>query len=762
MLTTLSGSGTGGLLHLQEEPARAAVTGDWPRWLDPRVEAAVRGAGITDLYSHQSRLAELAHSGQHAVLATGTASGKSLGYQLPVLSAVVAGSDAPTGRGASALYLAPTKALAADQLAHLEAMAVPGLRAVTVDGDTPIEERRWARRHANLVLTNPDLLHHTMLPGHQHWAPFLRALRYVVVDECHVYRGVFGSHTAAVLRRLRRVAALYRSEPTMVMASATVADPAAHAADLAGCPVQAVTEDGSPHGAVTVALWQPGPPPAATGATPAQQPPADDQPRRSAVAEAADLSAALVGHGVQTLTFARSRVGVETVADRVRRRTGFEADQVAAYRGGYLPEERRALEAGLRSGRIRSLAATSALELGIDVSGIDAVVIAGWPGTVSSLRQQAGRAGRAGSSSLAVLVADDDPMDTYLVHHPERVFGAPVEAAVLDPHNPYVLAPHLVAAAAEAPLTEADEAWFGPQTVPLAQTLTQRGVLRLRPRGWFWAGENSAAGQTSLRGAGEAVVRIVDARTGGVLGTVDPARAHSATHPGAVYVHQGQSFVVTVLDLDDGSAHVLPGDPGWSTQAKSVSTFDILDVEQQRTSGPISLSFGVIEVGTQVTSFLRRSPDGTVLGEHPLQLPERRLRTRGVWWTVQEDALADVVPLEFGPGALHAAEHCSIGMLPLVATSDRWDVGGVSTMLHPDTGLPTVVVYDGYPGGAGFAGRGHQHVRTWLGATRSAIADCPCRHGCPGCIQSPKCGNGNEPLHKAGAMAVLDLVLRHL
>lgn len=753
-LSSLRDVGTGELLHVRELPQRHAVSAGWPDWVNPQVAAAIRGTGVDTLWSHQRTAADLAWTGQHVVLSTGTASGKSLGYLLPMLSAVADGASAPTGRGATAIYLAPTKSLAADQEARIRSYAVPGVRAATYDGDTPPDERRWIRDHASLLLTNPDLLHHTMLPGHERWASFFRALRYVVVDECHVYKGVFGSHVASVLRRLRRIAARYGASPTFVLASATIAAPGLHCEELTGLPVEAITQDGSPRAAMTFALWQPG---SKAGG-------GQDAAQRSAVAESADLMTALIAQGVQTLTFARSRVGVEIVAEMVR--SGLRevvpgsATSVAAYRGGYLPEERHVLETDLRTGVLRGLAATSALELGIDVSGLDAVILAGWPGTHASLWQQAGRAGRSGQRSLVVLVAADDPLDTFLVHHPEAIFDRPIETATLDPANPFVLAPHLTAAAHELPLTEADGAIFGTSMPSLVDTLVARGLLRRRPKGWFWAREDRPSDHFSLRGGGDDDVRIVETRTARVLGTVDAARAHSAVHTGAVYLHQGQSHVVTALDLEATSAHVVVGDPGWSTVARSVSAFDIQQVEHEKSWGAAKLHFGTIRVRSQVTSFLRLLPSGEVIGEHPLDLPERALQTRGVWWTLPESALeAAGLDEAAWPGALHAAEHASIGMLPLVAQSDRWDVGGASTALHPDTGMPTVVVYDGYPGGAGFAQRAYDEAATWLMATRAAIAACPCKDGCPSCVQSPKCGDGNNPLDKAGAIVVLDLVL---
>ncbi|MDN5795968.1 MAG: DEAD/DEAH box helicase [Intrasporangium sp.] len=752
LLSLLAGDEPARLLHVHQVAARRPRPADWPEWTDPTLLAALLGQGIGRPWSHQVAVAEAAHRGEHVVVSTGTASGKSLAFHLPVLTDLVAGTSAPNGRGATALYLSPTKALAADQLARLDALALPGARPATYDGDTPTDERRWVRDHATLVLTNPDLVHHSLLPGHDRWASFLRALRYVVVDECHVYRGVFGAHLAAVLRRLRRVAARYRAEPTFVFASATVADPQEHAARLLGMPLTAVTEDGSPRGAMTFALWEP---PIVLGA--------DGAPRRvSTLTETGSLLAQCAAADVQTVAFARSRAAVEVVARIARERvSGSLEGRIAAYRGGYLPEERRQLESALRSRELIGLAATNALELGVDVSGLGAVLLAGWPGTLASLWQQAGRAGRAGEESLAVLVAEDDPLDTYVVHHPEAIFGRGVEAAVVDPDNPYVLGPHLAAAAAELPITAADEVYFGAGMGAVLDRLVAGGVLKQRPRGWYWARQDRPTDHLSLRGAGEPV-RVVESRTGRVVGTVDEAASHAQIHTGAVHLHQGQTWVVTELDLDDHAAFVVRGDPGWTTQARSVSDFEIVDPLEQRDWGPLRCSFGRVRVRTQVTSFLRRLPSGEILGEHPLDLPPRTLDTKGVWWTIPvavlEDAGIDEVCI---PGAAHAAEHACIGMLPLFATADRWDIGGVSTDLHPDTGLPTIMVYDGHPGGAGFAERGYRRAPEWLEATREAIASCECEQGCPSCIQSPKCGNGNEPLDKRLAVVLLDLTLRH-
>ena len=762
--------------HVRTQPSRDAQYAPWPEAVPAVVRAAFEADGIHELWTHQAAAIEQVLAGQHTVVATGTASGKSLTYHVPMLSAALSadrGSGFSSLRGPTSLYLAPTKALAADQRNRLDALHIPGARVATLDGDTPPDERRWIREHANIVLSNPDLLHHTLLPGHERWSMFWRNLQIVVLDECHIYRGVFGAHTANLIRRLRRIAHRYGAEPTFVLTSATSGAPAEHAHALTGLNVTPLTDEGSPRPRSHVVLWEPGEQPQTDASARTDSAETADEPsdaglpakRRSAVAETADLLAQLVTQGTQSLAFARSRVGVEVIADMARQQlqlSGHPRDWVAAYRGGYLPEERRELEHSLRTGALRGLAATSALELGIDISGLDAVLITGWPGTVASLRQQMGRAGRGEHDALALFVAADDPLDTYFIAHPDVFFGQSVEATVMDELNPHVLAPQLACAAAELPLTEADETFFSPAMWPLVDAMTERKILRKRPRGWYWARDDRPGDHVSLRDSGEQDVRIVDARTGTVLGTVDGARAPGTVHAGAVYLHQGRSFIVRELDLADGSAHVVAGNPGWSTMAKSTSEFRIVQSEKSERWGATELAYGTIRVTNQVTSFLRKLPSGKVIGEHPLEMPARELVTKGVWWTLPEDELlaAGLSPADL-PGSLHAAEHCSIGLISLVAQGDRWDIGGVSTALHPDTGQPTVVVYDALPGGSGFAARAFDQATTWLQATRDTIASCRCESGCPACIQSPKCGNGNHPLDKAGALMVLDLVLQH-
>jgi DEAD/DEAH box helicase domain-containing protein len=746
------------LTHLDVRPSRDGQPVDWPCWSHPDVVAAFEAAGIHRPWSHQAATAEHARSGRHTVVSTGTASGKSLAYLLPALSAIADSVRAPADRGDTVLYVAPTKALARDQLASVSALGVPGVRAAAYDGDCLPEERDWARDHATYVVTNPDMVHKTMLPNHARWAPFWASLRYVVIDECHRYRGVFGAHMAQVLRRLRRLSSHYGAAPVFVFASATMAEPEATASRLLGLPVVAVTSDGAPRGETALALWEP-PVTSLLGEHGAPV-------RRSVVAESADLVVDLVTRGVPTLAFVRSRHGAELLALQARRALA-EIDpalpgRVAAYRGGYLPEDRREIEHRLRSGELVAVAATNALELGIDISGLDAVVLAGYPGTRASLWQQVGRAGRGSRGGLAVLVARDDPLDTYLVTHPDVLLDAPVEAAVFDAANPYVVAPHLCAAAQELPLTEDDLPLFEGEVSAMLRSLCDTGHLRRRTRGWFWTRRDRAADLADIRSAGGSPVRVVEPQTGRLIGTVDPATADTTVHRGAVYLHLGETYLIESYEPADGVALAMRASPPHSTIARVSTEIRIVDEELTTSWGDAELCFGAVEVSSQAVAYLKRSVlTGEPLGEEPLDLPARQLRTKAVWWTLPDECLLRAgIPEAAVPGAAHAAEHAAIGLLPLFATCDRSDIGGVSTSMHADTERLTVFVYDGYAGGAGFADRGYRAAKDWLQATRDAIAACRCDDGCPSCVQSPKCGNGNSPLDKRAAVALLNEVLR--
>src|SRR4051794_39224744 len=740
--------------YVHRLPMRRSDSRPWPDWVGADLRARLADRGVPSPWRHQVATAQLAWEGHHVVVATGTASGKSLAYQLPALARLAADPRA------CVLYLAPTKALARDQLTSVAALADPSVRPAAYDGDTPTEERDWVRRHSRWIVTNPDMLHRGILPAHQRWSSTLRRVAYVVVDECHAYRGVFGSHVGHVLRRLRRICRRYGAEPVFLLASATVAEPARAATRLVGAPVVAVTEDGSPRPGATFALWEP-PLTERTGEHGAPL-------RRSAAADAATLLADLVKKGARTLAFVRSRRSAESVAEQARRLLADRgrADlvrRVDSYRGGYLPEERRELERLLSTGELLGVATTNALELGIDIAGLDAVVLAGYPGTLASMWQQAGRAGRAQRESLVVFVARDDPLDHYLAHHPRAVFGRPIEATVTDPTNPYVLGPQLCCAAVELPLVPADLADFGgPAAEAQLEDLVAAGLLRRRPTGWYWAGRGRP--DVDIRGSGLEPVSIIETGTGRLLGTVDGDAAHTTVHTGALYVHRGETYVVDEFDVDEAVAAVHAESPEWTTVARDVTDLAVVAVEQTCRLGTVTAHTGVVDVTNQVVAYQRRRlGTGEVLAEFPLDLPPRQLRTRAVWFTLDSRAVqrAEVDEIAL-PGSLHAAEHAAIGILPLLATCDRWDLGGLSTALHPDTGTATIFVYDGHPGGAGFAERGYAVLRSWLQATRATVATCECESGCPSCVQSPKCGNGNDPLDKTGAVRVLDVVLDEL
>ncbi len=744
--------------HVEHLPPRRSEHRDWPQWADPRIVAAFADRGVGTPWSHQAVAADLAHAGRHVVLSTGTASGKSLGYQLPILTALAAD---PRAR---ALYLSPTKALGHDQLRAAQALtdAVPSLRDVApsaYDGDATTDLRRFARERSRWIFSNPDMIHLSLLRNHARWAVFLRNLQFIVVDECHYYRGIFGSNVAMVLRRLLRLCERYSGSPTVFFASATTAAPAETASELIGQTVTAVTEDGSPQGGRTVALWEPALLDDLVGENGAPV-------RRSAGAEASRVMADLMAEGARTLTFVRSRRGAELTALGARTRLEQVApdlvDQVASYRAGYLAEDRRTLERALSDGALRGLATTNALELGVDIAGLDAVVLAGFPGTVTSFWQQAGRSGRRGQSALIVLIARDDPLDTYLVHHPQALLKKPIERVVIDPRNPYVLGPQLLCAAAELPLTDAEVRSWDAETV--AAALIDDGLLRRRPGGYFPAPGVDPHPAVDIRGSSGGQIAILETGTGRVLGTTGTGQAPASVHPGAVYLHQGETYVVDALNFEDGIALVHAGDPGYTTSARELTDIAVTGDGELHGHGPVTVGVVPVSVSNTVTGYLRRALDGEVIDFVELEMPTRTLDTVAVMCTITPEALADngVEALSV-PGALHAAEHAAIGLLPLVASCDRGDIGGVSTAAGPGpgelAGLPTIFVYDGYPGGAGFADRGYRQIDTWWAATAAAIEACECPAGCPSCVQSPKCGNGNDPLDKAGAVRVLRLVL---
>lgn len=734
--------------HVHHRDASDGTAADFPDWVPSAVIAALGRVGVARPWGHQVTAAEAAFAGHHVALGTGTASGKSLAYLLPILAATAAPvdrrdlpvSDWARTRGATALYLSPTKALAHDQSRMWRALGLPDWRTGVLDGDSDPADRRFARDFARVVLTNPDMLHKSVLPNHPRWSRLLGSLRFVVVDEAHHYRGVFGSHVAAVLRRLRRVAAHYGADPVFVAASATVAEPGALLGRLAGVAgVVEVLDNDAPRPALDYLLWQP-----------------TDDPH----VEAAALMARLVAEGRQTLAFTSSRVQAELVARRAQDLVGDRA-RIGAYRSGYLAEDRRELEAHLRDGSLRGVASTNALELGVDVAGLDAVLTCGFPGTVSAMWQQAGRAGRRGRDALAVLIAREDPLDAYWCQHPALLFDRPVERVIVSLDNPYVVARHLAAAAQELPATTADENYFGPATIPVLDRLAAQGTLRRRAAGWFWTSPERAVDAIDLRTSAGRSVEIIESATGRLVGQVDPASADRAVHEGAVYLHQGQQWLVETYDPPAGTALVRRCRAGYLTQPLTDTEIRILAGDRNRDAGAAVVTVGWVELSSQVTGYLRRDEQsGTVWDRTPLALPRRTARTRAVWWTI-DHARLDAGGLAPGSraAAAHALEHACLALLPAFAPSHRWDTGGFSTAQHPDTGALTVIVHDGHPGGSGFADQAFADFSGWLAATDEVLRTCSCTLGCPRCTIATTCERGNQEVEKAGAALLAELIV---
>ncbi len=753
-------------------PARAGApqTLEPPAELHPEVLGALEHAGIERLYSHQAQALRAAWEGP-LIVTTGTASGKSLCFNLPTLDVLCRDPHA------RALYLYPTKALAQDQARALARFGLTErVRPAIYDGDTPREARVQIRRRANIVLTNPDMLHLGILPHHDAWASLFANLAVVVIDEAHVYRGVFGSHVANVLRRLRRIAAAYGTEPRFLLASATIANPLELAERLTGLEgIGLIDEDGSPPLQRRIAMWNPPLTDATLGT------------RRSALGEAAELLAQLVREGARAICFMKSRKGVELLSRLVREdlqagtdgggggegglgsghtdrgpsQAGQEslADLVVPYRGGYTPQQRRELEGRLMRGELRAVITTDALELGIDIGELDAAVVVTFPGTVASLRQMWGRAGRRGRG-LAVYVAGEDALDQFFCRHPDEFLERPVEAAILDHENPQIHLAHLLCAAFEGPLSAEDAEFLGPRWEAYAEMLLNRGQLRRRsgthppsyvPR---HPGEYPAA-EVSLRSASLENFGIVDSTSGELLGYTEAARAHTTVHQGAIYMHLGRSYEVLELDLERRRALVAPFEGDWYTQPKHETETTIERLLDRRETLGVTLSFGEVSVTDTVLAYQRRRlADHAQIDLVTLDLPQTSFCTQALWFELDPGALdRDAL------GALHATEHAQIAVLPLIAMCDRWDIGGLSTNLHPQTGGPAIFIYDGHPGGVGLTRAAFLRFEELCRDAHRLIAECPCREGCPSCVQSPKCGNLNEPLAKAGAEMLLGRML---
>jgi DEAD/DEAH box helicase domain-containing protein len=731
--------GAGELAHLSVEPSRPARTEAFPDDLDPRVASALVAQGITALYRHQAEAWEALRAGGHVIVTTSTASGKSLAFNLPVLDLL---AREPKSR---ALYLYPTKALAQDQARALAAYGVRGVKPAIYDGDTESERRWQIRKWANVILTNPDMLHVGVLPHHDRWGDVLANLRYVVVDEAHVYRGVFGSHVANVLRRLRRLARAYGSEPQFVLASATIANAGPLAESLLGEPATVVESDAAPAPERTVALWNP------------ELLDPDLGIRASALGDASRLVAGFVEAGLRTICFAKSRKAVELIHRFASERLDASlAARIAPYRAGYTPSQRREIERRLTEGELLGVTATDALELGIDIGHLDCAISVGFPGTVSSLRQQWGRAGRR-APGLAVLVASEDALDQYFMREPETLLGRTVEAALLDHANPRVLDGHVLSAAFEGPLDERDAETLGPEALARAAVLPE---LKRTDAGFVWAGRDYPAARVLLRSGELDTFTIVDADSGTVLGTLERSRAYSTVHDGAVYLHLGEQHLVKLLDVDARTALVAPANVDWYTQAKKETSTEIVETRRTERRLGLELVWGAVAVSERVIAYQRKTiSGGDTLETIPLDLPETSFETEAVWFCPTPRQLEGLEEMPKLLSSLHAAEHSLIALLPLWAMCDRWDIGGLSTNVHSQTGLPTIFVYDGHAGGVGITERGFERFEGWVEDTARMLAGCPCAGGCPSCVQSPKCGNLNDYLDKDGALTLLRRLL---
>ena len=731
------GEATDRLVHQALLPARPASLVPLPADLHPDLRTALGKSGVDALYAHQEEALRATFEGP-TIVTTGTASGKSLAFNLPTLDVLL---SEPRAR---ALYLYPTKALAQDQARALGTLGLARLRPAIYDGDTPRPERLAIRRKANLVLTNPDMLHVGILPHHEAWGDFFANLAMVVVDEAHVYRGVFGSHVANVLRRLRRVASFYGTAPRFVLASATVANPVELAERLTGLePFTLVDRDAAPAAERRVAMWNPPILDEALGT------------RGSPLAEAAELLVELVRQGARTICFIKSRKAVELITRMAVQREPNLDGLIAPYRAGYTPQQRRELERKLVGGELLAVVATDALELGIDIGSLDAAICVTFPGTVASLRQMWGRAGRRGTG-LALYVAGEDALDQFLCRHPEALLDRPVEAAILDHASEEVMHGHVACAAREAPLTAEDDEYLSPVWREHADALVAEGVLRRRGNAYgLREADDYPAARTGLRSASPDAVTLVDAESGEIIGTLDTARAPGTVHPGAVYLHLGRQFEVAELDLERGRALLAPFSGDWFTQPKRDTDTTIERLLERRETMGVRLSYGEVSVTEHVLGYQRkRVQDHTVLDFNAVDVPPTTFRTKALWYELDE-LLRDPLPREQLLGALHALEHGQIAVLPLLAMCDRWDIGGLSTNAHPQTLTPTIFIYDGHPGGVGITRQGYARFEELCGDAQRLIGECPCRAGCPSCVQSPKCGNLNEPLSKAGASELL-------
>ncbi len=691
------------------------------------------------LYSHQCDAINRIRAGKNVIITTPTASGKTLAFNLPVFERLERETET------RALYLYPTKALSNDQLATLEQMTqftgIPARPAI-YDGDTPQSKRAAIRENSRIIVSNPHELHQ-VLSWHAKWRPFFTNLKFIVIDEAHRYRGVFGSHIALLLRRLVRLCHFYGSEPRFILSTATLANPLEFAKKLTGMTFELVDEDGSPHGRKHFVLYNPF---------------FDGIGERSTYQETKDLLVSCVKDQLQTLCFTGSRKMAELVTlwarEDARRSSVRLAESISAYRAGYLPEERRIIEHQLKEGLVKGVVSTNALELGIDIGSLDAVIIAGYPGTMMSTRQQAGRAGRKGGDSLAVLVAMANPLDQYFMHHPLHFFSRSHEHAIIDTGNPYIVSGHLLCAAAELPLQEdSDRKYFGESYTELLSELEISDLIRKTSRGWVYSGRGRAADAVRLDGIPGSTFRIMC--HGRLLETLDRAQAYREAHKGAIMLHQGATYIVNEMDLETHTIRVTETDVDYYTQPLKEVDLSVIETLETRLIQGARCAFGEVEVTEKYTGYKLKRKD-TIIGLEPLDLPPITFRTKAFWVIPADRTEHRIAHSDLDlPGGLHGAEHAIIALMPLHVMCDRWDIGGLSSPAFGENCEPTIFVYDGYEGGIGLAEKGYDLLPGVFSTAHELVRDCMCDEGCPSCIFSPKCGNDNQPLDKAATALIL-------
>lgn len=737
------------VVHVEEIPARPAVYGDGGSNIPAPLRAAL-GSSF-QLFSHQRQAIAAALNQENVVIATSTSSGKSMCYNIPVLANAIANPRS------TALYLFPTRALAQDQLRALNEL-IPktgaDIMAAQFDSDTPDGLRRAIKteQRANILIVTPDMLHKSLLAWHYQWSWLFNRLRYVVVDEVHTYRGIFGSHVANVFRRLHRVADFYGGKPQYVCCSATIANAREFAERLCGEKFTLVDQDGSPQGPRTVLFWNP---PFLAGH-------AAEGKRDKAFVHSARLLTEHVKRDVRTIDFTRSRKLTERIfrgahRDLQRDAPGL-ADRISPYRAGYLAQERRDIERRLFSGELLGVVATNALELGIDVGHLDAAIITGFPGTVASFWQQAGRAGRSGKRAAITFVADDDALNQYWMTNPKEFFARSHERAIINPDNPYVLDAHVACAIKEVPGGDHRGA-FGPAFDDSAARLVARGIIQERGDRWAYTGPPSPQYSMSIRSITNRTYALLGPNGRPIGEPMEETRVFKDLHPGAVYYHLGESYLVDDLDLDKRIVHLTQQDVDYRTEPQSSIDIEIMNRERTRTAGAVDVQYGALRVTEQVTGFARVDDRGDTIETEDVELPQTTLETKGLWYELNAEQRDELVSSGFDlTGCVHAAEHAMIGLTPLIAMCDRWDLGGVSYPAYPESELPTVFLYDGYPGGVGITEADFENFDEIAGMTLKLLRECPCEEGCPGCVQSPKCGNRNEHLDKRGAARVLEFL----